>query len=96
MPHDCNLRLLVNLIWFSSLYTIWGLQCHPPLWIKEVFVFLHSEHGPEPSQGVLPTRPPHHTPEPLLALPTSATLPKALGRDTQLCSSKWLPLHEPR
>lgn len=28
MPRDCNLRLLVNLIWFSSLYPIWGLQ--PP------------------------------------------------------------------
>lgn len=26
MPRDCDLELLVNLIWFSSLRTIWGLQ----------------------------------------------------------------------
>lgn len=33
---------------------------------------------PEPSRGVLLARPPHHAPEPLLALPTATTLPKAM------------------
>lgn len=56
MPRDCNLRLLVNLLGFSSLYPIWGLQSRPPppLWQSRgslSFVTLNVV-GPEPFHGV--------------------------------------------